>query len=346
MKASPLFLSGLFASTLLLNSCTPNTLNQVAQTFRLAMKLQNGEAFRYQQQIDQKLTLPFNIPGVSPTSLAIPGSFTGMDGLQALQNLANPTVINTQLNLNYAFRVQLVNPDGLTTVQMTYQGLTLNGKRDDQSEIFNLTESPLRALEGQSLTFKIDALGAISDVQEADWWKQISVTGLRTQQLGINTQTLLEGVLGPEGQKALLQSIFPRYSNQSLTPGAGWNSTAQVEQVNFGYLPSTWESAWKFVSQAQQNAKIEKKTTITADPEKPLSIGIGPLQMQLDIAGDESTEGEVEMLTGLPISTVNQQNLTLTPRLPEIPDFLKPLVPIPNGTIRMENRVSLKLLDD
>jgi hypothetical protein len=239
----------------------------------------------------------------------------------------------------------LIDADGLTTLQMTYQGLTLNGKRNDNSEIFNLTESPLRALEGQSLTFKIDALGAISDVQGGDWWKQISL-GLRTQQLGINTSTMLEGVLGPEGQKALLQSIFPRYSNQSLTPGTGWRSETKVEQVNFGYLPSTWESAWTFVSQAQQNAKIEKKTTITADPEKPLSIGIGPLQMQLDVAGDESTEGEVEMLTGLPITTVNQQNLTLTPRLPEIPDFLKPLVPIPNGTIRMENRISLKLLDD
>jgi hypothetical protein len=95
MKASPLVWSTALVSALLLNSCTPNTLNQIAQTFRLAMKLQNGEAFRYQQQIDQKLTLPFNIPGVSPTSLAIPGSFTGIDGLQALQNLANPTVINT-----------------------------------------------------------------------------------------------------------------------------------------------------------------------------------------------------------------------------------------------------------
>lgn len=346
MKPSPLVWSTALVSALLLNSCTPNTLNQIAQTFRLALKLQNGEAFRYQQQIDQKLTLPFNIPGVSPTNLAIPGSFTGINGLQALQNLANPTVINTQLNLNYAFRVQLIDPEGLTTIQMTYQGLTLNGKQDGTTEIFNLTESPLRALEGQSLTFKIDALGAISDVQGGEWWKQISLTGLRTQQLGINTGTMLEGVLGPEGQKALLQSIFPRYSNQNLTPGAGWNSETKVEQVNFGYLPSTWESAWKFVSQAQQNAKIEKKTTITADPEKPLNIGIGPLQMQLDVAGDESTEGEVEMLTGLPITTVNQQNLTLTPRLPEIPAFLKPLVPIPNGTIRMENRISLKLLDD
>lgn len=323
--------------------------DQVLKAINLTLKLTSGETHKFRHALEQKVKVPFSFPGLLPSSMAIPSKLSDVPGLLGLAPISDPSELSMELGVNYSFAIKLVDDDGLATVKLNYDGITLTG--GNGKENFNLSDSPLQALDGQSLTFKIDPLGIVKDITENDELvssiaKEVGTLSIK-QLPGFNAEKLIKEAMGSQGQKEFIESIFNVFPGKEVEKDDSWEINQKADFLNFGYMPIESQNKWSLTERGSGVTTLKLDGTLKANKDAKPVFEIGPIKIGFNAGGTQTGLMKIEESTGLPLLSETTQKMDVKVTLPEAIDALVKLAfPLPGDKpITLENSIKFEKRD-
>jgi hypothetical protein len=213
------------------------------------------------------------------------------------------TVVSQQTAMTYAFKILSVDPSGLTSVQTSYEDLSLSVRGPEISLDFDSDSpqnvspalAPLAGLIGDGFIYSVDARGEVSGIRGLKELTDRILSKAESSVAPILTP-ILQTLFTQEAVKASLASFFGFYPRGKVSVGDAWNA----EQSAGGNLPMDMVNRWTLQSISGKRARLSLETTVS---------NLNP-RSGVMISGTNEGTLEVELSTGVPVSASFKQKMS------------------------------------
>ncbi|WP_346238138.1 DUF6263 family protein [Niabella insulamsoli] len=212
--------------------------------------------------------------------------------------------MNIDLKYNIDMLYEISNKGAHKNLRMTYERLNMDmdamGQKvrmdSDDPDTTNDASKSFRALKGETVEVVLDAKGKVIEVNGQD--KIIAKAGGDA----IQKQTL-EGVLGEDALKNMLNQAFGFYPEHPVKVGDSWTDSMTLKVPYAIQAVNTYT-----LSKVEGNRGFIKSVSklITGADSKITSYGI---EMSLDLNGVFEGTSEIDLESGMFIHTEGRQNL-------------------------------------
>ncbi|MGC4233130.1 MAG: DUF6263 family protein [Niabella sp.] len=222
---------------------------------------------------------------------------------KTFQNVLDQDVeFNMDYDINMSYHITAEGPN--KKLDMTYERLKMRmdfmgqavNMDSNDTDSSNIASKAFRTLKGQTIGVVLDPAGKVVRIEDPE---QI------LQKIGADEmqRQTIQGVLGEDAMKNLIEQSFGFYPEKPVKVGDSWTSTFTLKSPYIISATNTYTLSKVEGTKAFINTVSSLKTDSTA---KMASNGI---EMQLDLTGEVTGNTEVDIETGMPLITTVRQTL-------------------------------------
>ncbi|MCH5599367.1 DUF6263 family protein [Niabella ginsengisoli] len=247
--------------------------------------------------------------GQKTYSLAFkPENGSKYDVVSSVKSKVAQNVMGQDMNINMNYDINMsydiLNEGANKKLQMTYDQLKMDmdvmGQKvtmnSDDADTSNDVNKGFRALKGQTISVTLNPQGQVVKVDGTEEILE-KVGGNEMQK-----QTM-EGVLGEDALKNMLNQAFGFYPKKPVKVGESWTDSITIKS------PYTITSTNTYTLTKVEGKKAFINTVSTLKTAPGSKISSNGMEMTLDLSGDMSGTSEIDIETGMPMVSNARQNL-------------------------------------
>jgi len=237
-----------------------------------------------------------------------PANGSKYDAVTSIKTKTFQNVMGQDIEFNMDYDVNMsynIAAEGANKkLRMTYDRLKM--KMDAMGQVVNMDSSDpdssnvaskaFRALKGQTVEVVLNPDGKVVKVEGSE---EI------LQKLGADEmqKQAMKGVLGEDVMNSLMEQSFGFYPDKPVKAGDSWTSTVTLKSP---YIISA-TSTYTLAKVEGKKAFIDIVGGLHTDSTSKLTVN--GIEMDLDLTGDVSGNTEVDIETGMPLTTTIRQTL-------------------------------------
>jgi hypothetical protein len=220
-------------------------------------------------------------------------------------------VLTQQMLMSYAYNVTSKNKAGEMDIKLTYKHVKVSQDYGHQVTAYDSEKPPdfldpsmkgLASLPGTELFVKLDSRGKVIEIEGINGMLDKMIAAMEIPN-SANKDAILADLRKQFGDDAIRQTIEQItwfYPEKPVAIGESWIAYNDLKAV----FPMTTSSTYTLKSSQNGQAQIDLVSDIKSDTTQPISMG--QLEMKYDIAGSQDGSMNVDLTSGLPLSsTVN-----------------------------------------
>jgi hypothetical protein len=219
--------------------------------------------------------------------------------------------LTQQMLMTYVYDVVSNNKAGDMDIKLTYKRVKVSQDYGHQVTEYDSDNPPdfldpsmkgLAAIPGTEINIKLDPKGKVLSIEGIKGMIDKMITAMEIPG-SVNKDKIITDLRNQFGEDAVRQSIEQTtwfYPEKPIGIGDSWKSYNDVKAA----FPMTTSSTYTLKSLQNGQAQIELVSDLKSDTSSPISVG--QLEMRYDIDGSQDGAMNVDIASGLPLSsTVN-----------------------------------------
>lgn len=203
----------------------------------------------------------------------------------------------------HRYEVVEVDSDGATTMQVTYESLTVTGTGPLGPIEYDSANPPatlppyLRSFEvlaGHQFTMTFGPDGGLLAVSGTDELRDRMLAELNMP-AGAMGDSILESVkdrIGDDGFVEAMSSMHGIFPAHAVAVGDSWTKSSEMS----AFVPMAFETTWSLESRRDGVAHLAILGTV--EPGLDPTMQMGPVTMRYDLTGEQSGVAEIDEATG------------------------------------------------